>query len=66
MDQGSVPSYFSSRDPAQMPEERRKFYVSLTRAKDSVQLFYSGFTMGRYGPMRNGPSVFLRELGLLT
>lgn len=66
MDQGSVPSYFSSRDPAQMPEERRKFYVSLTRAKDSVQLFYSGFTMGRYGPKRNGPSVFLRELGLLT
>lgn len=66
MDQGSVPSYYSSKDPAQMPEERRKFYVTLTRAKDSVQFFYSGYTVGRYGPMRNGPSVFLKELGLLT
>jgi DNA helicase-2/ATP-dependent DNA helicase PcrA len=66
MDQGSVPSYHSSKFPAQMPEERRKFYVSLTRAKDSVEFFYSGYTEGRFGPMRKGPSVFLGELGLLS
>lgn len=65
MDQGTVPSYYASKFPAQMPEERRKFYVSLTRAKDSVEFFYSGYTEGRYGPMRKGPSLFLRELGLL-
>lgn len=66
MDQGRIPSYRVNDDPSQLPEERRKFYVSLTRAKDSVQFFYSGFVVAPWGAMqRRGPSVFLRELGLI-
>lgn len=66
MDQNHIPSYHVDRDPSQLPEERRKFYVSLTRAKESVTFFYSGYVLTPWGDaQRKGPSVFLRELGLI-
>jgi DNA helicase II / ATP-dependent DNA helicase PcrA len=64
MDQGAVPHFSSMNDPEQLQEERRKFYVSLTRARDEVQIFYSGFTLWPSGdPNPNGPSQFLGEIG---
>lgn len=31
LNQDRIPSYHASKDPKQLPEERPKFYVSLTR-----------------------------------
>ena len=62
-DEGKMP-HFSSSDQEKLDEDRRKFYVSLTRAREQVHIFYSGFD-DRYGRVRrNGPSRFLRLLGL--
>jgi DNA helicase-2/ATP-dependent DNA helicase PcrA len=67
MDEGAVPHFSSKNDPEQLLEERRKFYVSLTRARDEVKISYSGFTLWPSGdPNPNGPSQFLREIGLLN
>jgi DNA helicase-2/ATP-dependent DNA helicase PcrA len=64
MDQGAVPHFSARNDPDQLKEDRRKFYVSLTRARDEVQIFYSGFTLWPNGdPNPNGPSQFLKEIG---
>jgi DNA helicase-2/ATP-dependent DNA helicase PcrA len=66
MDQKAVPHFASFGDTEKMAEDRRKFYVSLTRARDEVQIFYSGFVVwksGRADPA--GSSVFLQELGLI-
>lgn len=66
LDEGSVPGYYASKDEKQMPEEKRKFYVSLTRAKEHVQFLFSGFTEDRQGYRhKNGPSRFLFDLELL-
>jgi len=63
-DEGKMPHFSSVADRAKLDEDRRKFYVSLTRARDEVHIFYSGFD-DRYGRIRpNGPSRFLRLLGL--
>ena len=46
--------------------DRRKFYVSLTRARHAVHIFYSGWFQWKPGGRINddGPRRFLRELGL--
>jgi DNA helicase-2/ATP-dependent DNA helicase PcrA len=63
-DEGKMPHFSSVGDRAKLDEDRRKFYVSLTRARDEVHIFYSGFD-DRYGRIRpNGPSRFLGLLGL--
>lgn len=63
-DEGKMPHFSSSSDKEQLDEDRRKFYVSVTRAREQVHIFYSGFD-DRYGRVRpNGPSRFLRLLGL--
>lgn len=64
VEDGKIP-FFSSRGVA-LDEDRRKFYVSLTRARHAVHIFYSGwFQWKRGGPVnRDGPSRFLRDLGL--
>jgi ATP-dependent DNA helicase UvrD/PcrA len=59
-----MPHFSSTGDQEKLDEDRRKFYVSLTRARDQVHIFHSGFD-DRYGRMRsNGPSRFLRLLDL--
>jgi DNA helicase-2/ATP-dependent DNA helicase PcrA len=59
-----MPHFSSTGDQEKLDEDRRKFYVSLTRARDQVHIFHPGFD-DRYGRMRsNGPSRFLRLLDL--
>jgi DNA helicase-2/ATP-dependent DNA helicase PcrA len=65
-DEDSVPHYLSANDPAKLAEDRRKFYVSVTRARDELRVFYSGFVTTPYGRrIDKGPSRFLRDVGLL-
>jgi DNA helicase-2/ATP-dependent DNA helicase PcrA len=49
-----------------MAEDRRKMYVSITRARNKVKIAYSGFVQWESGKQSDaGPSRFLTELGLL-
>ncbi|WP_236793328.1 ATP-dependent helicase [Amycolatopsis sp. GM8] len=66
-DEDSIPYYLSHNNPEQLAEDRRKFYVSITRARDEVRVFYSGFVVTRYHRViQKGPSRFLREIGLVS
>ncbi len=60
---GDFPHYKSLEDSRQMEEERRLFYVAVTRAKDELYMFYpvrkNSF---QYGEMTGGPSQFIEEL----
>jgi len=65
-DEGQVPFFSSLKNPEQMAEDRRKMYVSITRARNQVEITCSGFVQWESGKQsRNGPSRFLTELGLL-
>jgi DNA helicase-2/ATP-dependent DNA helicase PcrA len=65
IEEGKIP-FFNSKG-AELEEDRRKFYVSLTRARHAVHIFYSGWFRWRPGAPVNsdGPSRFLRELSLV-
>lgn len=63
LDEEIVPYYLSLQDTAMMAEDRRKFYVSITRARESLYLLYSGVVRKPWGDDRHtGPSRFLREI----
>ena len=65
-DEGQVPFFSSVNNPEKMAEERRKMYVSITRARGKVEITCSGFVQWESGKQsHNGPSRFLTELGLL-
>lgn len=67
MEQGRIPRWDANEQKKR--EERRLFYVGLSRAKDEVHLTYSGWRQNRYGRrFRDGPSEFLVEIrdSLLT
>jgi DNA helicase-2/ATP-dependent DNA helicase PcrA len=67
LDQGRMPFFKSLTNAEELAEDRRKFYVSLTRARDEVHLYYSGFVEWSTGTIRrDGPCMFLYEIGLLT
>jgi len=66
LEEGKLPFFASAKGSAEWAEDRRKFYVSFTRARESVDVLYSGWYETPYGTKRNGPSVFLREAGLVT
>jgi DNA helicase-2/ATP-dependent DNA helicase PcrA len=56
------PSYMSMDTPEGLDEERRLFYVAITRAKQLLTLSYA-VSRYRFGQMRfNEPSRFLEEL----
>jgi DNA helicase II / ATP-dependent DNA helicase PcrA len=61
VDEGHIP-HFRSTTPEAIAEERRVFYVGLTRAKEEVHLLCSGWTGYPDNPRRNGPSRFLMEV----
>ncbi len=64
--QGRFPSQQALRTPAEIEEERRLFYVSVTRAADELYLLYPTVEEGRDGPSRlMRPSQFLTELDRL-
>jgi len=62
LDEGLLPHSRSKDDPEEMAEERRLFYVGLTRAKDRVQLVrcHQRSTFGSYEQQE--PSRFLEDL----
>jgi len=55
--EGSFPSWASARRPETLEEERRLFYVGLTRAKE--RLYLTSYQVGEKGPVQ--PSRFLGE-----
>ncbi|MFD8155933.1 UvrD-helicase domain-containing protein [Streptomyces malaysiensis] len=66
-DDGMMPHFVSLRDAGKLAEDRRKFYVAVTRSRHKTYILYSLFpewAPGSKGRM-NGPSRFLREMGLL-
>ena len=61
MDQGRIPDWRANEQRKR--EERRLFYVGLSRAKEEVHMTYSGWTENRYGRrFFKGPSEFLVEV----
>lgn len=62
LEENLFPSYMSMSSPDQIDEERRLFYVAITRAKQFLTLSYAN-SRYQYGQMRfNDPSRFLEEL----
>ncbi|PKO04929.1 MAG: ATP-dependent helicase [Chloroflexi bacterium HGW-Chloroflexi-3] len=63
LEQGRIPNYRISKESDSFKEERRKFYVGLTRAKREVHLVYSGWYETSWCQIfKNGPSQFVLEL----
>lgn len=62
--EGSLPHKWSINTPEEVEEERRLFYVAVTRARDQVILCIPGLT--QMGPNTNivAPSRFLYEIGI--
>jgi len=62
MEENLFPSYMSLADPNQLDEERRLFYVAITRAEEYLTLTYAN-SRYQYGQMRfNDPSRFIEEI----
>ena len=60
---GMFPSSRSMDDRKDLEEERRLFYVAITRAKDELYLTYPHMRLtGGYGDVFQRPSRFLREV----
>ncbi len=63
MEELLFPSYFALESPGGLEEERRLFYVAITRAKELLTLSYAN-TRYRNGQLREAsPSRFLSEIG---
>ncbi len=62
MEEKLFPSYMAMDNPEGLDEERRLFYVAITRAEQFLTLTYSN-SRYRFGQMRfNEPSRFLEEI----
>ncbi len=62
MEEGLFPHYNSIDDPTAVEEERRLFYVGMTRARQRLYLTFAGMRR-RMGLMEGGvPSRFLNEI----
>ena len=62
MEENLFPSYMSMADPDQLDEERRLFYVAITRAKRQLVMTYASMRY-QFGQARyNDPSRFLEEI----
>jgi len=60
---GQFPHPKSFEEPAQLEEERRLFYVAITRAKDHIYLLHPMTRFDyNYGTVISRPSLFLQEL----
>ncbi len=58
---GAFPSDRAFREPNGLEEERRLFYVAITRAKKHLHLTYP-MSGGGFGDSMSGPSLFLGEI----
>ncbi|NNE25244.1 MAG: UvrD-helicase domain-containing protein [Saprospiraceae bacterium] len=62
LEENLFPSYMSLSDPEQLDEERRLFYVAITRAEEYLCLSFAN-SRYQYGQMRfNDPSRFVEEI----
>ncbi|MGB9594393.1 MAG: 3'-5' exonuclease, partial [Anaerolineae bacterium] len=62
LEEGILPHVRSSDSPEELEEERRLFYVGITRAKDRLYLLHA-FRRSAYGrSMPSEPSRFLRDI----
>ncbi|MEE9438751.1 MAG: UvrD-helicase domain-containing protein [Saprospiraceae bacterium] len=63
LEENLFPSFMSLTTPDQIDEERRLFYVAITRAEEFLTLSYAS-SRYQFGNMRyNDPSRFLEEIG---
>ena len=58
LEEGLLPDYRAAKEPTRLEEERRLFYVGMTRAEDELYLTWATHRNGR----SNQPSGFLKEL----
>ncbi len=63
---GMFPSSRSLDNPEALEEERRLFYVGLTRCKDELYLSYPEIRLGGYGEAFQLPSRFLQDIPQAT
>ncbi len=62
LEENLFPSFMAMMDPSQIDEERRLFYVAITRAEQFLTLSYAN-SRYQFGNMRfNDPSRFLEEI----
>jgi len=60
---GAFPHHKAMEEKAQLEEERRLFYVAVTRAKKELAMTFPIKTISyEYGEIINKPSMFLREV----
>jgi DNA helicase-2/ATP-dependent DNA helicase PcrA len=64
VEEGVMP-FFIAKTSAQLEEERRTFYVAMTRARDRVYCLWSPWRQTSFGRRHDGPSRYLRTLGLV-
>jgi superfamily I DNA/RNA helicase len=62
--EGQLPHRFASGSEAEIEEERRLFYVAVTRARDAVALCVPSMYQNGPNVGRSDPSRFLVELGI--
>lgn len=64
LEENLFPSFMSMSDPRQLDEERRLFYVAITRAEKLLTLSFAN-SRYHYGQMRfNDPSRFIEEIDI--
>ncbi len=62
LEENLFPSYLSMHLPEQLDEERRLFYVAITRAEQFLTLSFAHTRYNRGDIRRNEPSRFLKEI----
>ncbi|MBI4369697.1 MAG: ATP-dependent helicase [Elusimicrobia bacterium] len=65
LEEGLFPFKVSKTNPRELEEERRIFYVGMTRAKDALYLTYAQTRLVFGSENAAGPSRFLFEAGLM-
>jgi DNA helicase II / ATP-dependent DNA helicase PcrA len=60
---GDFPHHKCMENEKELEEERRLFYVAVTRAKDELNMLFPIRTFSyKFGEMTNGPSMFVNEI----
>lgn len=65
VNQGTFPDFRSVDRLRALEEERRNFFVAITRTKKKLYLSYTKLKKTRFGYREHEPSQFLSEVGLL-